>query len=242
MCYFNCCNFFLNELILSHIIQVEEWKNLLTSLNRRIQKEGNQMPFTSKIAKSIQSLTSTSHSRPSYSFLAAEERKLMLRQQQAIKIFEPVPNSMGWKKFGSWICQCIPHCYSHQGRQTTLMRILDLHSTSSSYSSPFSKKHQKPLQNELRDRLGSSASRSWWAATNSASFVSVLNWSSRRISFESGVGRMAPCWNPIRILSVNCSVNWTKKSTLTRAKLNWLSEKHCTLPRSTNLLTGSTFV
>ncbi len=59
------------------------------------------MPFTSKIAKSIQSLTSTSHSRPSYSFLAAEERKLMLRQQQAIKILEPVPNSMGWKKFGS---------------------------------------------------------------------------------------------------------------------------------------------
>jgi hypothetical protein len=27
--------------------------------------------------------------------------ELMLRQQQAIKIFEPVPNSMGWKKFGS---------------------------------------------------------------------------------------------------------------------------------------------
>ena len=59
------------------------------------------MPFTSKIAKSIQSLTSTIHSGPSYSFLAAEERKLMLRQQQANKIFEPVPSSMGWKKFGS---------------------------------------------------------------------------------------------------------------------------------------------
>ena len=59
------------------------------------------MPFTSKIAKSIQSLTSTIHSGPSYSFLAAEERKLMLRQQQANKIFEPAPSSMGWKKFGS---------------------------------------------------------------------------------------------------------------------------------------------
>ena len=59
------------------------------------------MSFASKIAKSIQSLTSTIHSRPSYSFLAAEERKLMLRQQEATKIFEPVPNSMGWKKFGS---------------------------------------------------------------------------------------------------------------------------------------------
>ena len=59
------------------------------------------MPFTSKIAKSIQSLTNTIHSGPSYSYLAAEERKFMLRQQQATKIFEPVPNSMGWKKFGS---------------------------------------------------------------------------------------------------------------------------------------------
>jgi hypothetical protein len=59
------------------------------------------MSFASKIAKSIQSLTSTNHSGPSYSFLAAEERKLMLRQQEATKIFEPVPNSMGWKKFGS---------------------------------------------------------------------------------------------------------------------------------------------
>ncbi len=55
------------------------------------------MPFTSKIARSIQSLTSNSHSRPSYSFLAAEERKLMLRQQQAIKIFEPVPNQWDGK-------------------------------------------------------------------------------------------------------------------------------------------------
>ena len=59
------------------------------------------MSFTSKIAKSIQSLTSTVHREPSYSFLAAEERKFMLRQQQVTKILEPVPNSMGWKKFGS---------------------------------------------------------------------------------------------------------------------------------------------
>ena len=59
------------------------------------------MSFTSKIAKSIQSLSSTIYSGPSYSFLAAEERKLMLRQQEATKIFEPVQNSMGWKKFGS---------------------------------------------------------------------------------------------------------------------------------------------
>ena len=59
------------------------------------------MSFASKIAKSIQSLTSTIHSGPSYSFLAAEERKLMLRQQQATQIFETVPDSMGWKKIGS---------------------------------------------------------------------------------------------------------------------------------------------
>ncbi|MDG2197507.1 MAG: hypothetical protein P8O70_11595 [SAR324 cluster bacterium] len=59
------------------------------------------MSFTSKIAKSIQSLTNSFHNEPSYSFLASEERKWMLRQQQATKIFEPVPNSMGWKKFGS---------------------------------------------------------------------------------------------------------------------------------------------
>ena len=59
------------------------------------------MSFLSKIAKSIQSLTSTVYSEPSYSFLAAEERKFMLRQQQATQILEPVPNSMGWTKFGS---------------------------------------------------------------------------------------------------------------------------------------------
>ena len=59
------------------------------------------MSFTSKIVKSIQSLTSTFHNEPSYSSLAAEERKLMLRQRQSTKIFEPNPNSMGWKKFGS---------------------------------------------------------------------------------------------------------------------------------------------
>ena len=58
------------------------------------------MSFGYKIAKLIKSLTSTVHSEPSYSFLAAEERKFMLRQQQATKILEPVPNSMGWKKFG----------------------------------------------------------------------------------------------------------------------------------------------
>jgi len=104
---------------------------MLTFLNRRIRREGDQMSFASKIAKSIQSLTSTIHSGPSYSFLAAEERKLMLRQQEATKIFEPVPNSMGWKKFGSWICHYIPYCYSHQGKQTTLMRILNFQSTSS---------------------------------------------------------------------------------------------------------------
>ena len=59
------------------------------------------MSFASKIVKSIQALSSTVHSEPSYSFLAAEERKFILRQQQATKILEPVPNSMGWKKFGS---------------------------------------------------------------------------------------------------------------------------------------------
>ena len=59
------------------------------------------MSFTSKIVKSIQSLTSTFHNEPSYSSLAAEEPKLMLRQRQSTKIFEPNPNSMGWKKFGS---------------------------------------------------------------------------------------------------------------------------------------------
>ena len=58
------------------------------------------MSFTSKIVKSIQALSSTVHSEPSYSFLAAEERKFMLRQQQAAKVLEPVPDSMGWKKFG----------------------------------------------------------------------------------------------------------------------------------------------
>ena len=59
------------------------------------------MSIASKIVKLLQSLTSTIHSEPSYSFLAAEERKFMLRQQQAAKVLEPVPNSMGWKKFGS---------------------------------------------------------------------------------------------------------------------------------------------
>ncbi|MGB0808692.1 MAG: hypothetical protein ACPGYJ_06975 [bacterium] len=59
------------------------------------------MSIVSKITKSIQALSNTVHSEPTYSFLAAEERKFMLRQQQATKILEPVPNSMGWKKFGS---------------------------------------------------------------------------------------------------------------------------------------------
>ena len=59
------------------------------------------MSIVSKIVKSIQAFSSTVHSEPSYSFLAAEERKFMLRQQQATKFLEPVPNSMGWKKFGS---------------------------------------------------------------------------------------------------------------------------------------------
>ena len=59
------------------------------------------MSIVSKITKSIQPLSSTVHSEPSYSFLAAEERKFMFRQQQASKVLEPVPNSMGWKKFGS---------------------------------------------------------------------------------------------------------------------------------------------
>ena len=39
------------------------------------------MSFASKIAKSIQALSSTVRSEPSYSILAAEERKFMLRQQ-----------------------------------------------------------------------------------------------------------------------------------------------------------------
>ena len=72
--------------------------DLLTSLNCSTLKEGGQMSFASKIVKSIQALSSTVHSERSYSFLAAEERKFMLRQQQATKILEPVPNSMGWKK------------------------------------------------------------------------------------------------------------------------------------------------
>ena len=66
-----------------------------------LKRRRGQMSFTSKVAKSIQALSSTVQSEPSYSFLAAEERKFMLRQQQATKILEPVPNSMGWKKFGS---------------------------------------------------------------------------------------------------------------------------------------------
>ena len=68
---------------------------------RYLKRRRGQMSFASKIAKSIQDLSSTVHSEPSYSFLAAEERKFMLRQQQATQILEPVPNSMGWKKFDS---------------------------------------------------------------------------------------------------------------------------------------------
>ena len=59
------------------------------------------MSLTSKIAKSIQSLTNTLHQEPSYSLLAAEERKMMLRQQQATSMFEPDPSSFGRNKFGS---------------------------------------------------------------------------------------------------------------------------------------------
>ena len=59
------------------------------------------MSLTSKIAKSIQSLTNTLHQEPSYSLLAAEERKMMLRQQQGTRMFEPDPSSFGRKKFGS---------------------------------------------------------------------------------------------------------------------------------------------
>ena len=49
------------------------------------------MSLTSKIAKSIQSLTNTLNQEPSYSLLAAEERKMMLRQQQGASMFEPGP-------------------------------------------------------------------------------------------------------------------------------------------------------
>ena len=59
------------------------------------------MSLTSKIAKSIQSLTNTLHQEPSYSLLAAEERKMMLRQQQGTRMFEPDPSSFGLNKFGS---------------------------------------------------------------------------------------------------------------------------------------------
>ena len=76
-------------------------KKLTDITQSQYRKEGDQMSFVSKIAKSIQSLTSSVHSVPSYSFLAAEERKFVLRQQRATKIFEPVPNLIGWKKFGS---------------------------------------------------------------------------------------------------------------------------------------------
>ena len=59
------------------------------------------MSLTSKIAKSIQSLTNTLHQESSYSFLAVEERKMMLRQQQGTGMFEPDPSSFGRNKFGS---------------------------------------------------------------------------------------------------------------------------------------------
>ena len=59
------------------------------------------MSLTFKIAKSIQSLTNTQHQKPSYSFLAAEERKMMFRQQQGTSMFEPDPSSLGRNKFGS---------------------------------------------------------------------------------------------------------------------------------------------
>ena len=59
------------------------------------------MSLTSKIAKSIQSLTNTLHQEPSYSFLAAAERKMLLCQQQAISMFEQDPSSFGRNKFGS---------------------------------------------------------------------------------------------------------------------------------------------
>ena len=59
------------------------------------------MSLTYKIAKSIQSLTNTLHQEPSYSLLAAEERKMMLRQQQGTRMFEPDPSSFGRNKFGS---------------------------------------------------------------------------------------------------------------------------------------------
>ena len=59
------------------------------------------MSRTSKIAKSIQSLTNTLHQEPSYSLLAAKERKMMLRQQQGTRMFEPDPSSFGRNKFGS---------------------------------------------------------------------------------------------------------------------------------------------
>ena len=58
------------------------------------------MSLTSKIAKSIHFLTNTLHQEPSYSFLAAEERKMMLRQQQGTSMFEPDPSSFGRNKFG----------------------------------------------------------------------------------------------------------------------------------------------
>ena len=59
------------------------------------------MSLTSKITKSIQSLTNTLHQEPSYSFLAAEEQTMMLRQQQGTSMFEPDPSSFGRNKFGS---------------------------------------------------------------------------------------------------------------------------------------------
>jgi len=67
----------------------------------KIRAQGDTMSLTSKIAKSIQSLTNTLHQESSYSFLAAEERKMMLRQQQGTSMFEPDPSSFGRNKFGS---------------------------------------------------------------------------------------------------------------------------------------------
>ena len=67
----------------------------------KIRAQGDTMSLTSKIAKSIQSLTNTLHQEPSYSFLAAEERKMMLRQQQGTSMLEPDPSSFGRNKFGS---------------------------------------------------------------------------------------------------------------------------------------------
>ena len=127
----------------------QEVMDLLTSLNCSTWKEGGQMSFASKIVKSIQALSSTVHSEPSYSFLAAEERKFMFRQQQASKVLEPVPNSMGWKKFGSWICQSIPPCSMHQGKETTLVHPPNFQSKSSFYCFLFSTNPESNFKRNL---------------------------------------------------------------------------------------------